>query len=520
MRLLSLLALAACAAPPAAFDAQRFAPFAADLTNYAERLRTDMEVPGVWIALLEVDPRTGREHLWAHHLGQPDPTGVLATHRVASISKLFTDTAAMALVEQGRLDLDADVRDYLADFAPHNPFATPITLRHLMGHRAGVVRESPVGHYFDPSEPSLRETVLSLNGTALVAAPGTRFKYSNPGIGVVGLVIEEVTGKPFEAAVRDLVLAPLGLTYSDFAERRDLVARTADGVMWTYDGRAIPTPDFRFGYVPAAELRSTVVDLVKFGRSWFPDATRRVISPASQRSMWQLPDGDHGNCGLGFFVGSLDGHLRVSHGGAVYGFASTLTALPEQGIACAVVCTKDFAGRVASAIATRALRSVLANRRGETLPPPTYPEPVGVTAARRLAGHYHIGDDWVDLLERDGELIYAPNVGVRSRLRRAADGTLIAWDALSIGQSRRLTVLPDGRLKDGGPETDDTRYYVRDDTPPPPAPPELHDLIGEYGWDHNVLIVYEDHGRLAVLIEWVVHDMPVREGPDRYRFPP
>ncbi|MCB9868737.1 MAG: serine hydrolase [Planctomycetes bacterium] len=518
-RLLPLLALAACASPPPRFDTPRFASFQADLLAYTERLRDDMAVPGVWLAVLEVDPETGAEHLWASHVGQPVNSlparaarEVLATHRVASISKLFTDTAAMVLVEQGKLDLDADVRTYLPQFAPKNPFGTPVTLRHLMGHRAGVVRESPVGHYFDPDGPSLAATVASLNDTALVAQPGTRFKYSNPGIGVVGRIIEQVTRTPFERAMRQLVLDPLRLDDSDFAERAELVERQAHGVMWTYDGRRIPTPEFRFGYVPAAELRSTVVDLVRFARSWFPDAKRRVLRPDTQASMWQLPAGDHGHCGLGFFVGALDGHLRVSHGGAVYGFASTLTALPEQRVACAVVCTKDCVNRVSSAIANRAMRSVLANRRGKTLAPVRLPKQLGASAARALQGHYVGGGGWFDLLERDGELVYVPRVGVRSRMRRADDGSLVAWDALSIGRSRRLTILPNGALHDGKSE------FARDDAPPPAAPAELGELIGEYGWDHNVLVVYEDHQRLGVLIEWVEHAMPVREAKDRYRF--
>lgn len=487
-----------------------------------------MGVPGVWIALLEVDPLTGEEHLWAHAVGgtvhslpggvsslsAPVELDVLATHRVASISKLFTDTAAMALVERGDLDLDAPVTDYLPEFAPNNPFGVPITLRHLMGHRSGLVRESPVGHYFDPAEPTLTATVASLNKTALVAKPGEQFKYSNPGIGVVGEIVARVMGKPFEDAVRELVLAPLALNDSDFAARPDLVERQANGIMWTYDGRKIPTPNWRFGYVPAAELRSTVVDLVRFAKSWFPRAEPRVLAKASQDSMWQLPDGKEYGCGMGFFVGKLDGHRRVAHGGAVYGFASTLVALPEQGLAAAVVCTKDFANEVADRIADRALRAALANRRGETLPEPEFPQSVGTDAARELAGRWTCGGNWVELYERDGELIYDPNIGVRTRLRTDKDGAWIGDDPLAIGPSRRLYKLPNGNLHDGRDE------YVRDQSIPDDAPSEMLELLGEYGWDHNVLVVYEDHGQLAVLIEWVVRDLPERVSKDEYRFPP
>jgi D-alanyl-D-alanine dipeptidase len=410
--------------------------------------------------------------------------------------------------------LDEPIKTYLPTFAPNNPFGTPVTLRSLMGHRAGMVRESPVGHYFDATEPSLSATVASLNDTTLVAEPGSAYKYSNPGIGVVGEVIAQVTGKPFEDAVRELVLTPLDLRDSDFAPRADLVERQAEGIMWTYDGRKIPTPNWRFGYTPAAELRSTVVDLVKFARSWFPGAKQRVLNVEAQRSMWQLPDGKTSGCGLGFFVGQLDGHLRVAHGGAVYGFASSLIALPEAGLAVAVVCSKDFANDVSGAIAERALLAALANRRGESLPAAVFPKPLGVDRARALQGRWQCGDNWVELRERDGDLYYDPNIGVRTRMREAPDGTLLAHDPLAIGAARRLKPLPNGNFLDAGGE------YVRQDDVPPPMPDELRDLLGEYGWDHNVLVVYEDHERLAVLIEWVVRDLPDREGKDQYRFPP
>ena len=212
------------------FDEQHFQSIADDLKAFASRMQEEMGVPGIWMALLEVDPATGEQHLWANHVGQPVNSyppahnrNLLATHRVASISKLFTDTAAMVLVERGVLDLDAPIQTYLPEFAPTNLFGKPVTLRHLMGHRGGIVRESPVGHYFDATEPTLAATVASLNQTALVAEPGTTYKYSNPGIGIVGEVIARVTKQPFEDAVRALVLAPLELNDSDFAPRADLL---------------------------------------------------------------------------------------------------------------------------------------------------------------------------------------------------------------------------------------------------------------------------------------------------------
>jgi D-alanyl-D-alanine dipeptidase/CubicO group peptidase (beta-lactamase class C family) len=522
LRTAVFLLFAACAtaqvapAPPAV--PASLAPVAADLAPYCRRQLREQGIPGLTIAVTSRDPVTGEVATWTEGFGARaaggGPMPADAVHRVASISKLFTATAAMVLVERGELDLDAPLATWLPDALPANPGGEPLTLRHLLGHRGGVVREPPVGHYFDASAPSLAATVQSLAGTQLVHAPGTAFKYSNPGLGAVGEVIARVTGKPFEQAVRELVLHPLGLRDSDFEPRPDLLARAAQGVMWTYDGRVIPTPDFPFGYGPAANLRSTVVDLVAFARSWFPGASPRVLTPVGQDAMWVLPDGGERGCGLGFFVSRLQGERMVGHDGAVYGFASSLRALPDQGLAVAVVCTKDFANEVADAIADRALAAALAARAGERLPPPVFPQPVGTAAARALAGRWSCGDDWVDLCERGGELFYDPNIGVRTRLRRAPDGALVADDPLAIGGARRLTLLPNGNPHDGELE------YVRDPMLPPEPPADLLPLLGEYGWDHNVLVVYEDRGRLGVLIEWVVRDLPDRVEPDLYRFPP
>lgn len=511
-----LLLLACCVGAPTAPPALRTVE--EDLVPFVERQLKEQGIRGASIAVLDVDPATGSERIWRRGFGAFDESGRAMPHdavfRVASISKLFTDTAAMALVEQKKLDLDAPVSQLVPEFVERPQHETRVTLRRLMSHRAGIVRESVVGHYFDPTEPSLEATVASLSQSDLVWAPGASFKYSNPGIGLVGLAVARAHGKPFEDSVRELVLDPLGLRDSDFAPRADLVARVPHGDMWTYDGRAIPTPRFAFGYAPAANLRSTTLDLVAFARSWFPSSERRVLSKATQESMWALREGKTSGCSLGFFVRDFDGHRCVGHDGAVYGFASCLQALPEQGIAVAVVCTKDFANGISEAITDRALRAALAARRGERLPAPSYPQPVGKDEALRLSGFWRCGKDHVWLLERDGELYYDPNVGVRTRLRRAADGSLVADDTLGVDTGRRLSILDNGNLHDGAVE------YVRDENEPAPPPPEMLPLLGEYGWDHNVLVVHEDRGKLAVLIEWAVRDVPEPRGGDQYLFLP
>lgn len=504
--------LIACATRPV-FDAPELTSVRDDLSAFVQRQINEHELSGVWIAVLD-QRSSAKPAIWARGFdADGSPRDAETPHRVASISKLFTATCAMVLVRRGLLDLDTPIERYLPTFAPENPFGTKITLRHLLGHRSGIVRESPVGHYFDDSEPSLSQTVASLNDTKLVFEPGTQYKYSNPAIGVVGEVIAKVAGKSFEDAVRELVLEPLALGGSDFAARPDLVARCAVGEMWTYDGRDIATPTWRLGYTPAAELRSSTVDLVRFAASTFDAAAPSVLDRATLEAMWKPQGGAQRGCGLGWFVRDFEGHRLVTHNGAIYGTASTLLVLPDDRIAVAVIITKDLANDLGQEIAARALRATLAARKGRKLDPPSFPKPVGVEAARGLAGFWRTGRDWVHLYERDGELLFSPNVGVESRMRERADHVLIGDDVLSTGGARRLERLESGELDDGNAK------YVRQDGVPGAAPDKLLPYLGEYGWPHNSWIVYEDQGELAVLIEWLVRDIPESTGPDAFRFP-
>jgi len=367
--------------------------------DVAEVLRayigTEMEqkgLPAVSIALVH-DQRI----VWAEGFGFADPAaGIAATaetvYRVGSVSKLFTDIAVMQLVEAEEIDLDAPVADYLPEFAPSNSSGIPITLRQLMSHRSGLVREPPVGNYFDPTEPSLAATVASLNGTAVVLAPESRIKYSNAGIAVVGFVLETLQREPFATALQRDVLEPLGMSSSSFEPTIELEARLAEGIMWSLDGREFAAPTFELGMAPAGSMYSTVVDLGAFISALFADGlgvNGRILEPETLQEMLtpQLGDPDEGMAmGIGFILSRLDGHLRVWHNGAIYGFATELAVLPEEKLGVVVVTSKDGANEATSAIADVALRAMLANREGSPMPSPQPIPPLFEGLADEIAG--------------------------------------------------------------------------------------------------------------------------------------
>ena len=268
-------------------------------------------IPALSIALVD-----DQKIVWARGFGFADvakqiPATANTVYRVGSVSKLFTDLAVMQLVEQGKLDLDKPVSDYVPEFAPKNPFKGPITLRQLMSHRSGLVREPPVGHYFDPAAPSLIEVVRSLATTTLVFEPGTRTKYSNAGITVVGAVVEKVAGEPFPAAIDHALLKPLGMAYSSFQPGPELQAQLAHGMMWTYDGQTMATPTFLLGTGPAGNLVSSVVDLGHFLSFLFAEGsapTGRLIKAETLRAMIEpqlAKPGETPGFGLGFAISTL-----------------------------------------------------------------------------------------------------------------------------------------------------------------------------------------------------------------------
>lgn len=471
--------------------------------------------PAIWIALVD-DQRL----VWAEGFGEADPeTGAPANAdslcRVGSVSKLFTDLAVMQLVEQGKVDLDAPVVRYLPDFRPHNPFANPPTLRHLMAHRAGLVRESPVGSYFDPEEPTLDATIASLNATRLVFAPGRRVKYSNAGISVVGQVLERAAGEPFTAALRRRVLAPLGMNASSFTLDEAPAELVARGQMWTYEGRTYPAPTFDLGIAPAGNLYASPNELALFVQMLFAGGqgqNGRLVAAETLERMYEpqfQPESASG-FGLGFFASRFAGRRRVGHGGAVYGFATSVAALVDDKLGAIVIANRDVANGLTDRIGDLALDLMLKAKAGAPLPEPPLTDAVPNEMARRLAGVYRHGERIVELIARPGRLWLDRNV-VRVDVR-LLDGRLIVDDVQGYGT--RLEPRGEDAIVIDGEE------FVRLPAKIPSPPPDRRAaLIGEYGWDHNTLFVLERHGKLYALIEWFFAYPLTEVAPDLYAFP-
>jgi CubicO group peptidase (beta-lactamase class C family)/D-alanyl-D-alanine dipeptidase len=497
--------------------ARDYEALARALEGFIRREVADKELPALSIALVD-----DQAVVWARGFGLADPKArVPATadtvYRVGSVSKLFTDLAIMQEVERGRPNLDVPVTRYLPDFKPVNPFGKPITLRQLMSHRSGLVREAPVGHYFDPSGPSLARTVASLNRTELVYAPGARTKYSNAGIAVAGLVLETTREQPFARYLWRTLLDPLDMKHSSFEPDPAITKDLARGLMWTYHGREFPAPTFELGMAPAGSMYTTVKDLGRFlsmlfARGRGPHGV--IVQPQTLAQMTTpqfVKPGAREGFGLGFRISELDGRRRLGHGGAIYGFATELAALPDDKLGVVVVTSCDCANAVTTHIADVALRQLLAVRRHRPLPRIAETTPLEPGLARRLAGRYRAGDKTLDLTERGGRLWAWPGSGGFKVELRQLGGDLVTDGRLDHGEKVRRV----GEKLRVGKDT----YERIPETRPEPAPARWAGLIGEYGWDYDTLYILEKDGKLHALIEWF-YLYPLEEMSENvFRFP-
>jgi CubicO group peptidase (beta-lactamase class C family)/D-alanyl-D-alanine dipeptidase len=460
-----------------------------------------------------------QEIVWATGFGHEDlkktkKASAETIYRVGSVSKLFTDIAVMQLVEKGQVDLDAPITKYVRNFKAKNTFhEQPMTLRQLMTHRSGLIREPPVGNYFDPTFPTLQATVDSMNGIDLVYPPEKRIKYSNGAIALVGYTVELLLKQPFVDAVRAQVLAPLRMQQSAFEPTIEVKKHLAEALMWNYHGKDFPAPTFELGMIPAGSLYSNVLDMSKFLKCLFQDG-KGILKPESLQEMYRpqfAKEGTKSGFGLGFMIGELEGKKRIGHGGAVYGFATELAALPEEKLGVIVIGSRDVANSVVEKIANESLKQLLAVKQNAALPKIIQPTPITKAEALKWAGLYRSGSRTLELTESAGRLSILPDRGGYKMQIQKMKQDFISDDVLDVGT--RIEIQQDklvlGKLT----------YEKVEDPLPPDAPDKWKGLIGEYGWDHNTLYILEHRGKLVANIEWFFFYPLTEISDDVYAFP-
>jgi serine beta-lactamase-like protein LACTB len=499
-------------AQPATPPTEKYAKAAQHLEQFINQELADKAIPAISIALVD-----DQQIVWAKGFGFMDsdkkkPASADTVYRVGSLSKLFTNLAILKLVEQGKLSLDEPVTKYLPDFKPKNQFDKPITLRHLMTDRSGLVREPPIGSYYHNDHPTLVQTVKSLNDIPLAFEPGTKERASNAGSAVAGYTLEVTQKTPFAKYVREQVLEPLGMKRSDLEPRKDLIQDLATGLMWTYHGRDFPAPTFELGVAPAASMYSTVNDLGKFISVMLAEGktpTGKILTPETVQELFKPQFNSQKT--LAFRTSDVGGKKWIDQHGAVYGFDSCLAFLPKDKLGVVVIASKDFAPAVVSRIAGVALDSMLAAKKGQQVPPIKRTSSLKRQDKQALAGRYRFKEHGFDLVASGDRLWRFPLAG-EFRVELRSDGTeLMSDDLMMHGRGYQPSVQNGTYLVD--------EFVRQTSVVPNQAPPAFFGLIGEYGWDYNTLYIFEKDGKLHVLIDWFYFFPLTQITENEYQFP-
>jgi CubicO group peptidase (beta-lactamase class C family) len=302
---------------------------------FADAMATG-EIPGAVFLLVQ-----GHDVVLRKAYGYADPARKVpmdadrtAIH-IGSVSKIFTATAVLQLVERGRLDLDTDVNRYLKAFQVRNPFATPLTLRHLLTHRGGL-DDALLGKLAPtPAQLEPLGEHLARHMPPVIDPPGTVSRYSNYGVALAGYLVEVASGIPFGTYVERNIFARLGMGAATFVQPSPLAADLAIG-HGSRSGKPNPQRPFLINDAPAGSVTTRIDDMARFMIAWLQEGrlgAAVVLEPGSVAAMMRpqhradprLPFSH----GFGWQVDSKAGRTFVGHDGGGGGHVTRLVLVPE-----------------------------------------------------------------------------------------------------------------------------------------------------------------------------------------------
>lgn len=278
-------------------------------------------------------------------------------YRVASQSKVFTATAVMQLQEKGKLRIDDLAITYLPWLKNHKDERwKTVTIRQLLSHSAGVMRDGESSGFWSLQAPFLNESELKkeILASDLVLEPNTKLKYSNIGYGILGMIIQQVSGKSYGEYVKKHIIDELGLSSTAPDIDKDLKMATG------YSRRNLERKRFAFSQVatnalaPATGFCSKPSDLCVFFNA-LKIGSGKLLSDTSKREMqrkqWDIAKEDD-SYGLGMDIGERSGHRLVGHSGGFPGFGSWTWLDGENDVVVSVVVTEHgtWTGPIISSI--------------------------------------------------------------------------------------------------------------------------------------------------------------------------
>lgn len=324
-------------------------------------------------------------------------TGVEVTtdtlFQIGSISKVYTATLVMQLVDEGVFDVDARVADVLPGFALADADAAgTITVRQLLSHTSGM--DGDVFDDFGRGDDCVERYVAAMGGLAQTNQPGSFFSYCNSGYILLGRIVEHYRQMSWDAALRKHLLEPLGAVDTVTLPEDAILRRTAVGHLPTGEDKALQVAPMWFmarAVGPAGVITAPAREVLAFARMHLDDGRAadgtQVLSPASVKAMQELqvtlddPYTLGDGWGLGWILFRLATPMVIGHDGSTVGQQAYLRMVPEHDLAVTLLTNGGGGGALFNALVRPLLEDLAGARLTEPAVPPTTPvDGVDVTA--------------------------------------------------------------------------------------------------------------------------------------------
>jgi D-alanyl-D-alanine carboxypeptidase len=319
--------------------------------------------------------------------------------RLGSITKQFTATAILQLIEADKLHLE----DPACNFIPECPESwKPVTIHHLLNHTSGIPSYTGLPGFFTPKQSRIPlsplEVVMLTKGMKLDFQPGEDWKYNNTGYVLLGHIIEKVSGVKYDAYLKEHIFDPLDMKDSGYDWTRPVQKRRASGYLYNRTTKEYTNADYLDMSLPhaAGSLYSTARDLYKWDRAL---AAGKLLKKESFERMFT--PGKKGY-GFGWVIETAGGRQAIGHGGGINGFSTMIMRYPQQN--ALVVVLSNVANGNADGLARYLGRSLF----GEKVEFPWDRKAVDVDPAvfSRYAGVYALEPFQVTVSVEDGKLMF------------------------------------------------------------------------------------------------------------------
>jgi CubicO group peptidase (beta-lactamase class C family) len=327
--------------------------------------------------------------------------------RLGSLTKQFTSTAILMLVEEGKIKLDDDITVYLPDYPSQGK---KVTIEHLLTHTSGIVSytskpDFPAGMQKDLS---VQQMVNSFKNDPLEFAPGSRYRYNNSGYFLLGAIIEKVSGQTYDKFVEQRIFVPLGMTRTAYEGHEREKAARALGYARTPDGFKLAPPLSMTQPYAAGSLVSTVDDLARWDAAVSSGKLLKAASWQRAFTPYTLSTGSSTGYGYGWEAGTLRGAPLIAHGGNINGFNAYALRLPSEKLYVAVLSNIGAGLEPASDAAARIAAIAIGK------PFPDYKEvKLDAKVLDAYAGVYRIEGNDTRTVRRDGDRLVIQRAGRR-----------------------------------------------------------------------------------------------------------